>query len=98
MSDLRPLANLTTLERLRLSGTQVSDIDPLANLIALEWLVLDNTQVSDISPLAKLTALGQIDLRGTHVSIDAIEELRTSRPDLHITIESSKRRQSALTV
>lgn len=98
VSDIGPLANLAALEHLYLAGTQISDIGPLVSLTALKYLDLAYTQVSDISPLAKLTALGQIDLRGTHVSIDAIEELRTSRPDLHITIESSKRRQSALTV
>ena len=87
VSDIRPLAKLAALERLYLAGTQISDIGPLANLTALECLDLAYTQVSDISPLSKLTALGQIDLRGTKVSIDAIEELRTSRPDLHITIE-----------
>ena len=85
VSDLRPLADLTTLERLRLGGTQISDISPLAKLTALEWLDLAYTRVSDISILAHLPALGRIDLRGTKVSIDAIQELRTSRPNLHIT-------------
>ena len=98
VSDLGPLAKLAALERLHLAGTQISDISPLASLTALKYLDLAYTQVSDISPLAKLTALGQLDLRGTKVSIDAIEELRTSRPDLRITIESSKCRQPALTV
>ena len=88
--DIGPLANLAALEHLYLAGTQISDIGPLASLTALKHLDLAYTQISDISPLANLTALGQIDLRGTKVSIDAIEALRTSRPDLHITIESSK--------
>ena len=98
VADIGPLANLAALERLYLAGTRVSDIGPLASLATLKYLDLDYTQVSDISPLAKMTALEQIDLRGTKVSIDAIDELRTSRPDLHITVESSKCRQSALTV
>ena len=68
ISDLQPLANLITLERLRLSGTPASDIIPLAKLTALEWLDLDETQVSDLSPLADLIALELLDLLGTQVS------------------------------
>ena len=85
VSDIAPLGTLTALAHLDLTGTQVSDIGPLVKLVALESLNLTGTQVSDIGPLVKLAALRRIDLRSTRVSTDAIEALRTSRPDLHIS-------------
>ena len=87
VSNVEPLAKLTMLEHLDLTGTQVSDIGPLAKLAALESLNLMGTHVSDIGPLSKLTALRRIDLRDTRISIDAVEELRTSRPDLYISMQ-----------
>ena len=57
VSDLGPLANLTTLERLYLNGSKVSDIGTLANLTALKIIELDGTQISDLSPLENLTSL-----------------------------------------
>ena len=87
VSDIGPLAKLTALEQLDLTGTQVSDIAPLTELTALTRLHLMDTQVSDIAPITKLTALRWIDLRATRVSIDEIEELRTSRPALDIVFQ-----------
>ena len=46
VSDLGPLSNLASLERLYLEGTGVSDLGPLSSLAALEHLFLDWTQVS----------------------------------------------------
>ena len=86
VSDIGPLAKLIALERLYLAGTQISNIAPIAKLTALEHLDLSYTQVSDISPIVNLTGLGQLDLRGTKVSLEAVEELRTSRTDLHIVV------------
>ena len=61
ITNLRPLANLTTLERLYLSdifpSTPTLDLRPLVNLINLEELTLENSKVSDISPLARLKKL-----------------------------------------
>ena len=68
VSDLGPLANLSTLERLDLDGLQVSDIEPLANLTMLKRLDVMDTQISDIGPLSYLTALERIDLDSTQIS------------------------------
>jgi len=46
VTDVKPLAGLTSLERLWLENTQVSDVSPLAGLKNLEVLDLDGTQVS----------------------------------------------------
>ena len=75
ITDLRPLANLTTLQDLYLSGifpnTPTLDLRPLANLINLEELTLENSKVSDISPLARLKKL-----RILHLSHNDISDLR----------------------
>ena len=51
LTDATPLAGLTALQYLDLSGTQVSDATPLAGLTALEELDLTGTRVTDVSPL-----------------------------------------------
>ena len=68
ISDWSPLAGLTQLERLDLSGTAGLDISPLASLTQLERLDLTHTGVSDISPLTTLTQLTSLSLSGTGVS------------------------------
>jgi hypothetical protein len=68
ISDLSPLAGLTSLQRLDLSGTQVSDVAPLAGLSSLQRLDLSGTQVSDVAPLAGLTSLQSLGLMSTQVS------------------------------
>jgi hypothetical protein len=47
VSDVTPLAGLTSLERLYLYGTQVSDVTSLARLTTLKTLILRKTQVSE---------------------------------------------------
>ena len=85
VSDLVPLANLTSLKWLYLSDARVSDLSPLANLTSLKWLDLDDTQISDLVPLANLTSLERLELRGTQVSdlvplanLTALERLELS--------------------
>ena len=68
VSDLAPVAKLTTLESLDLGATQISDIGPLADLTALESLNLMDTRVSDIGPLACLSALESLLLINTQIS------------------------------
>ena len=87
ITDLRPLANLTTLERLYLSdifpNTPTLDLRPLANLINLEELTLENSKVSDISPLARLKKLQILDLTHNDISdlrpLAGLRELRKLR-------------------
>jgi len=57
LASLAPLAGLTALQYLGLSGTQVGDVTPLAGLTALEYLYLGDTQVSDVTPLALIKGL-----------------------------------------
>jgi len=68
ITDLTPLADLTSLEWLRLSDTQVSDLKPLAGLKNLQALDLERTQASDLTPLAGLKNLEVLMLGDTPVS------------------------------
>ena len=84
ITDLRPLANLTTLKRLYLwnlsPNTPTLDLRPLASLINLEEISLENSKVSDISPLAALTNLIELHLTNNQISdISPLAELMELR-------------------
>lgn len=57
VSDLSPLAALTDLTWLDLSGNSVEDVTPLAGLTGLTWLNLQVNMVSDVASLSGLTGL-----------------------------------------
>ena len=61
--DLQPLANLTNLTVLSLSGAGVTDISPLAGLINLRLLHVSHNQIVDFSPLAGLTNLRELHIQ-----------------------------------
>ena len=67
VSDLTPLSNLTSLERLNVENNQISDIRPLTGLLHLRTLALSANQIQDIAPVANLTALTYLDLSGNRV-------------------------------
>ena len=85
ITDLRPLANLITLESLHLSelssNTLNLDISPLASLINLKELFLVGNGISDISPLAGLKKLRRLNLSNNHISdfspLSGLTELQT---------------------
>jgi Leucine-rich repeat (LRR) protein len=62
ISDISPLAGLTSLIELNLWHNQISDISPLASLTSLIELNLGSNEIGDISPLASLTNLTLLDL------------------------------------
>ncbi|WP_176159633.1 NACHT domain-containing protein [Prosthecobacter debontii] len=64
LSDLTPLAGLSGLKLLDLTGcTGLSDLAPLEGLSGLQWLYLSNcTGLSDLAPLARLFGLQDLDL------------------------------------
>lgn len=68
LSDLTPVAGLSALRHLDLSGTQVIDLTPIANLSALQHLDLDSTKIRDLKPIAGLGALQHLDLYRTEVT------------------------------
>jgi hypothetical protein len=68
VADLGPLARLTALTALNISGARTSDLTPLSGLATLAWLDIANTSVRDLSPLSGLTALTCLQLFNTSVS------------------------------
>ncbi len=68
VSDISPLAGLTDLTGLGLSGNNISDISPLAGLTKLRWLWLYGNSISDFSPLTRLTDLTGLGLSDNNIS------------------------------
>ena len=68
ISDLRPLANLTLLERLTVSEAEVVDLRPLSDLTALNFIELDRNAIVDLSPLGGLTSLRHLELSENKVT------------------------------
>ena len=69
ITNLAPLATLTTLEHLYLSGNHsITDISSLSSLTRLKRLYLDFNRISDIRPLAGLTALTHLGLAYNSIS------------------------------
>lgn len=64
LADLAPLALLTGLETLVLSGHPTGDIAPLASLTKLRKLYLANNELTNLNVLGGLKALEYLDLRG----------------------------------
>ena len=60
MRDLSLLKDLTALQHLDCSYTQVRDLSPLKDLTALQHLACSDTQVRDLSPLKDLAILQEL--------------------------------------
>ena len=68
ISDLSPLANLTSLNVLGLDGNAISDLSALSGLTNLSALDLNGNSISDISALSGLTSLQSLGLGGNAIS------------------------------
>ena len=79
------LQELTSLQNLNCSFTQVRDMEPLRGLTSLQELNCSCTKVSDLEPLRRLISLQNLDFWNTHVS--DLEPLRnlTSLQNLNCT-------------
>ena len=64
ITDISPLAGLTSLRWLELSFNSIEDISPLGGLTSLTELYLSANNIEDISPLAGLASLREVDLQG----------------------------------
>ena len=60
--DLRPLATLTQLERLTLSGSKIVDINPLSDLVNLKVLDLAVNHITSVEPLSDMMDLVHLNL------------------------------------
>ena len=68
VSDLAPLAGLTSLSSLNLENNRVSTLTPLAGLKSLGWLWLSRNEITDLTGLEGLSELGVLDLTDNAVS------------------------------
>ena len=72
ITDLSPLANLTSLRGLSLMGNPIRDITPLENLTAMESLWMGQNQIADITPLANMP-----NLRYLGIGLNQVTDLTT---------------------
>jgi Leucine-rich repeat (LRR) protein len=74
--EVDALARHPRLERLVLTGTDLTDVQPLATLPALRELYLKETRVRDLAPLAQARSLEFLNLEGSAVDdVRALFEL-----------------------
>jgi len=75
ISDVTPLANLTSLVELHLVGNQIRDISPLSKLTNLRALDLSFNPIGDVTPLSNLVNLRELGLFNTENSFSDISSL-----------------------
>jgi Leucine-rich repeat (LRR) protein len=76
IQSLDPLAQLSNLKSLRLSGTNVTDLTAIRNLTELESIDLSNTKVSDLSILKYADKLEKLNINHTSVTdISVVEKM-----------------------
>jgi len=68
ITDISPLAGMTQLSSLIISGNDISDITPLRGLTSLCVLNLSGNNIADLSPLRKLTNLTWLFLSDNNIS------------------------------
>lgn len=68
ITDLSPLASLTTISNLNLTGNQIQDISPLSNLQNLSFLLIAFNEIQDISPLANLKNLRYLVIENNQIT------------------------------
>jgi len=67
-ADMQNLAQFANLERLDISGNNISDISAAASLTNLKKFYAANNAVTDVSPLSGLSSLQYAGLRGNRIS------------------------------
>jgi hypothetical protein len=68
ITDVSPLASLTTLKSLNLMASQITDISSLAPLTNLTYLTVSENNIVDVSVIANFTKLEKLDLSFLDVS------------------------------
>ena len=84
ITDVSPLASLTSLKKLDLHENEIVDVSHLETLTDLTVLALSRNQIRDVSPLATLTSLKELYLYGNQiVDVKPLATL-TSLKSLHL--------------
>lgn len=82
VTDLAPLAGITTLQVLDLSSTQPTDLTPVAGLPHLSSLSLAGVSGVDLEPLAGAASLRRLRVDEGTVTDRVVDLLRTKCPNL----------------
>ena len=67
IKDLRPLAGLTQLRSVEMTGNRISDLRPLAKLTQLRNLQIGGNQIVSVAPLRNLIDLEELLLNGNRI-------------------------------
>lgn len=84
IQSLEPLAQLTNLRLLNLSGTNVSDLTPIRNLTELVELDVSRTKIFDLTPLKYALKLARLNINDTEIRSVAVLEKMTAMQNLEM--------------
>src|SRR5687768_13433626 len=84
IQNIEPLTQLSSLQALNLSNTNVTDLSPIRNLTELVELNLSNTKLQDISALKYSDKLARLNINGTAVDDIQVLERMTRLENLEM--------------
>lgn len=84
VTDITPLANLTSLTWLAMSNNQITDVSAIASLTNLKNLSFGYNQVTDISVVGALTNLTHLTTSGNPISDISVIGSLTKLTDVHM--------------
>lgn len=85
ITTLEPLSELSELQTLNISGTNVGDLMPLRNSNKLKVLKTGNTRIDDLTPLKYDILLEELDIAHTDVNNLAVLEILNKLEKLNIS-------------
>ena len=85
ITTLEPLNELSELQTLNITGTNVSDLTPLRNSNKLKVLKAGNTRIDDLTPLKYDILLEELDITHTDVSNLAVLDILNKLEKLNIS-------------
>ncbi len=85
ITTLEPLSELSELQTLNISGTNINDLTPLRNANKLKVLKAANTRIDDLSPLKYDIMLEELDVANTDVSDLSVLEILSNLEKLNIS-------------
>jgi Leucine-rich repeat (LRR) protein len=68
IQNIEPLARLTNLQKLNISGTKVSDLTPIRNLTELQEVDVSRSAVTDVAVLKYASKITKLNVEGTIIS------------------------------
>ena len=85
ITTLEPLSELSELQTLNITGTNINDLTPLRNANKLKVLKAANTRIDDLSPLKYDIMLEELDVANTDVSDLSVLEILSNLEKLNVS-------------